>query len=97
MWPESLHLLLKSFCSAQGETKGIKDFISVLMFYRDHQAGEVEAAVELALENNIRTSEGVRHILIYTNETGACIAPLANWPTMPPPDVTVYGQLGGVR
>ena len=97
MWPKSLHLLLKSFCSAQGETKGIKDFISVLMFYREHQAGDVEAAVELALENNIRTSEGVRHILIYTNETGACIAPLANWPSMPPPDVTVYGQLGGVR
>jgi hypothetical protein len=97
MWPESLHLLLKSFCSAQGETKGIKDFISVLMFYREHPAGEVEAAVELALENNIRTSEGVRHVLIYTNESGACIAPLANWPSMPPPDVTVYGQLGGVR
>lgn len=97
MWPESLHLLLKSFCSAQGETKGIKDFISVLMFYREHQASEVEAAVELALENNIRTSEGVRHVFIYTNEPDACIAPLANWPSMPPPDVTVYGQLGGVR
>ncbi|MBW1903223.1 MAG: hypothetical protein JRJ20_16590 [Deltaproteobacteria bacterium] len=97
MWPESLHLLLKSFCSAQGETKGIKDFISVLMFYREHHASEVEAAVELALENNIRTSEGVRHVLIYTNEPDACIAPLANWPSMPPPDVTVYGQLGGVR
>ena len=51
---------------AQGETKGIKDFISVLMFYREHHASEVEAAVEPALENNIRTSEGVRHVFIYS-------------------------------
>ena len=88
---------LESFCSAQGETKGIKDFISVLMFYRDHPASEVEGAVELALENHIHTSAGVHHVLIYTNEPDVCIAPLANWPSMPPPDVTVYGQLGGVK
>ncbi|MFW8602540.1 IS21 family transposase, partial [Desulfobacterota bacterium M19] len=30
-WPESLHRLLRRFCESQGETKGIKDFISVLM------------------------------------------------------------------
>ena len=97
MWPESLHLLLKSFCDSYGETRGIKDFISVLMFYREYHADEVEAAVELAIENNIRTSEGVRHILIYTNDPATGIAPLAKWPSLPPPDVTVYGQLGGVK
>lgn len=48
-WPESLDLLLERFCQTQGETKGIKDFISVLFFYRDHDADEVEAAIELAL------------------------------------------------
>jgi transposase len=96
MWPESLNLLLESFTTAQGETKGIKDFILVLMLYREHSDGEVEAAVDLALENNIRTSDGVRHILIYANDVNANIVPLANWPSLPPPDVTVYGQLGGV-
>lgn len=96
IWPESLNLLLKSFTTAQGETRGIKDFISVLMLYRKHSADEVEAAVDLALENNIRTSDGVRHILIYANDTDADIIPLDNWPSLPPPDVTVYGQLGGV-
>jgi transposase len=96
IWPESLNLLLKSFTTAQGETKGIKDFISVLMLYREHSNDEVEAAVDLALENNIRTSDGVRHILIYANDTDAGIVPLENWPSLPPPDVTVYGQLGGV-
>jgi len=96
MWPESLNLLLKSFTTAQGETRGVKDFISVLMLYREHSVDEVEAAVDLALENNIRTSDGVRHILIYANDTDTGIIPLDNWPSLPPPDVTVYGQLGGV-
>jgi hypothetical protein len=96
IWPEPLNLLLKSFTTAQGETKGIKDFISVLMLYREHSTDEAEAAVDLALKNNIRTSDGIRHILIYANDTGADIVPLENWPSLPPPDVTVYGQLGGV-
>ena len=65
-WPQSLHLLLERFCRSQGETNGIKDFITVLMFYRDYKAGEIEAAVELALENSISTSDGVHHVLAYT-------------------------------
>ena len=65
-WPQSLNLLLERFCSSQGETNGIKDFITVLMFYRDYKASEIEAAVELALENSISTSDGVHHVLTYT-------------------------------
>ena len=67
------------------------------MFYRDHKAGEVEAAVELAIENNISTSAGVRHIFTYTGDTGATAAALAAWPSLPPPNTKVYGQLGGVQ
>jgi transposase len=96
-WPESLHRLLASFCSSQGETKGIKDFIPVLMLYKANRPGEVEAAVELALEKNISTSDGVLHILIYANETGNATSPLADWPSLPLPGVTVYGVLGGVH
>jgi transposase len=96
-WPESLRLLLERFCRAQGETNGIKDFITVLMLYRDHQVGEIEAAVELAAEKHISTSEGVRHILARAGAADAEIAPLAAWSTLPPPDVAAYGQLGGVQ
>jgi transposase len=96
-WPQSLHRLLASFCRTQGETKGIKDFITVLMLYSRYKDNEVEAAVELALEKNIYGSEGVRHLLIYANELGTAIAPLANWPSLPSPDVSVYGVLGGVQ
>ena len=96
-WPQSLHKLLTIFCRMQGETKGIKDFIAVLMLYSHYKADEVEAAVELALEKDLYSSEGVRHLLIYANEQSAAIAPLANWPSLPSPDVSVYGVLGGVQ
>ena len=96
-WSLSLNTLLERFCRAQGETKGIKDFIAVLMSYRDYAAGEVEAAVELAIENNISTSDGVRHLLIYAGDVYETIAPLAFWSSLPPPNISVYGQLGGVQ
>lgn len=96
-WPQSLHQLLADFCATQGETKGIKDFIAVLMLYSRYKADEVEAAVELALEMNLRSSDGVRHLLIYANEPAATIAPLSNWPSLPSPDVSIYGVLGGVQ
>jgi hypothetical protein len=95
-WPESLNRLLEKFCSSQGQSGGVRDFISVLMLYREYKAGEVEAAVSLALENNISESSGVRCILDYTLGTSAHIVPLENWPSLPPPDITVYRQLGGV-
>jgi hypothetical protein len=97
VWPDTLHALLRGFCRSQGETKGIKDFLSVLLLYREYPASEVEAAVDLAVEHNLRTSEGVRHLLLYTHEDGAAIAPLSNWASLPPPDVGAYGQLGGVQ
>jgi hypothetical protein len=96
-WPPSLHQLLATFCSVQGETKGIKDFIAVLMLFGRYPADEVEAAVELALEKNINGSEGVHHLLIYANEEESTAAPLQNWPGLPSPDVTVYGVLGDVQ
>lgn len=96
-WPSSLNALLERFCHAQGETKGIKDFVAVLMLYRDYKAGEVEAAVGLAIEHNISSSEGVRHLLAYANGTDRAIAPLATWSSLPEPDISAYGQLGGVQ
>jgi len=95
IWPPSLNVLLERFCHAQGATKGIKDFITVLMFYRDYKAGEVEAAVDLAIEHHISSSDGVRHLLTYSNGTDTSMASLASWPSLPAPDLSVYGQLGG--
>lgn len=96
-WPESLEKFLDRLCRAQGETKGTKDFITVLMLYRNHEADEVEAAVELALENNISSSQGVRHLLIYANGVESITSTLSGWDSLPPADVKQYGQLGGIQ
>ena len=92
-WPPSLEKLLARFQESQGETAGIKDFISVLMLYREHSGQEIEAAVELALAHQLSSSPGVKHLL-HKSEPGQ--APLPQWPATLIPDVSVYGQLGGV-
>ncbi len=69
----------------------------MLMLYGQYQSGEVDAAVELALEKNIQASDGVQHILLYANEAIEPFAPLANWMSLPSPDLTIYGELGGVQ
>jgi transposase len=95
-WSPSLERLLERFQNSQGETAGIKDFISVLMLYRDHSAGEIQAALDKALEAGISTSHGVRHLVKH----GVCNTdhpePLASWPTLPPADVSVYERFGGL-
>ena len=96
MWPESLERLLVRFQSTQGETASIKDFINVLMLYRDHSGSEVERAVAQALEAGISSSQAVAHVLKYAASPAAHPEPLASWPALPPADVAVYGQLGGV-
>jgi len=96
-WPLCLHRLLESFRCSQGDTKGTKDFISVLMLYGDYAADDVEAAVELVLEKKLSTSDGVRHLLIHANETRITTDRLRDWQSLPAPDVSVYGALGGAQ
>jgi transposase len=95
-WSKSLERLLEKFQASRGSTDGIKDFISVLMLYRDHGAEDVDAAVELALERGISASSGVKHILVHSTP-GVDFAPLSNWPATLPADVSIYGQLGGLQ
>ena len=82
------------FQENQGETAGIKDFISVLMLYREHPGEAIAAAVELALKNHLSSSQGVKHLLLQGKSEG--LAPLQQWPATLMPDLSVYGQLGVV-
>jgi len=92
-WPKVFNELLERFRNEHGETKGIKEFISVLMLYKDYSWEDIESAVELALESNIGSSEGVKHILVFMKEPREEVLPLADWLRLPPPDISVYGQL----
>ena len=97
VWPESLENLLERFCEKQGQTAGVKDFISVLMFYRDHSQSDVEDAVEKALKANLSTSDGVKSVLSYPKTQEAKPEPLVQWNRLPAPNMAVYGQLGGLQ
>jgi len=95
-WPFCLERLLNKFCQKQGHTKGIKDFISVLLLYKDHSGEDIESAVETALSSGAGSSQAVKHILIHKEcERDQSFSALENWLTLPPPDVSVYGQIGG--
>jgi len=95
-WPACLEKLLARFKERQGETSGIKDFIGVLMLYRDYQPEDIEAVVELALENSVSTGDGIKHMLVYSGPEEH-FEPLAGWPATPVPDMTRYAALGVIR
>jgi len=95
-WPACLERLLAKFREKQGETSGIKDFIGILMLYRDYPPEDIEAAVELALGNSVSTSDGIKHMLIYSGKEEH-FEPLAGWPATLVTDVARYAQLGVVR
>jgi len=46
VWPECLEQLLERFREKQGHTKGTKDFINVLMLFKEHKREDVISAVE---------------------------------------------------
>ncbi len=96
VWPACLEKLLLRFKERQGDTGGIKDFISVLMLYRDYPAEDIEVVVELALEASVSTSDGIKHLLVYSGPEEH-FESLAGWPATLVPDVARYGQLGVVR
>jgi len=95
-WPLCLERFLDKCCQRQGHTKGIKDFISVLMLYKDHASGDIASAVSTALSSGAGTSQAVKHILLHKRDNDSqSFSTLDNWQTLPPPDVSVYGRIGG--
>ena len=96
MWPECLDPLLRRFREKQGHTKGTKDFINVLMLFKEHKREDVIFAVEEILSAGVSSSEAVEHTLIKKIASAAYSpVPLNNWHTFPTPDVSVYNRIGG--
>ena len=95
-WPICLEELLERFRCKHGSTNGIKDFISVLMLYKQFEAKDIETAVKLALASDGGSSATVEYILRSANRS--CDQPVGrvdNWPRLEPADVSVYQQIGG--
>jgi len=95
-WPQCLEGLLERFRQKQGDTKGTKEFISVLMLFKEHPGDDVIDAVDSALLANVSCADAVVHLLHNSAAINDCsIEPLFNWPRFAPADVSVYGQIGG--
>jgi len=92
-WPACLEELLDRFRKKQGETKGIKEFISILLLYKDYDAAEIEVAVKKALAARVSSGQAVRHML--RPAASKTFSALDDWQTLPPADVSVYQQIGG--
>ncbi|MDF1594278.1 MAG: IS21 family transposase [Desulfobacterales bacterium] len=92
-WPDCLEALLSRFNARQGDTKGVKEFIEVLMLFKDHDSSAVIEAVAHALAADIGSSAALKHLLLKSST--APIPALSSWQRLPPPDVSVYGQIGG--
>lgn len=96
-WPKVLTLMLNKVRLRYGQSKGTRDFVSLLMLYRTYGSDEIEAAVELALESGVADTAGVKHILLFTSDKEKKEKSLPNWQTLPASDPSVYAQLGSVK
>lgn len=92
-WPDCLEALLSRFSDRLGHTKGIKEFIAVLMLFKDHESAKVIEAVKSALAANISSSAAVAHLLL--KERTPSVPALSSWQRLSPPDVSVYDLIGG--
>ncbi len=54
------------------------------------------AAIEEAIGIGVSCSDAVLQILLNASEKETNrFSPLKNWETMPDPDITIYGEIGG--
>jgi len=66
------------------------------MLFKEHKKEDVLSAVEEALSAGVSSSETVEHILISRiAPVEYSPVPLNNWEPLPPPDISVYSQIGG--
>lgn len=95
-WPPSLEKLLERFREAQGQSRGIKEFIRVLMLFENHDHQKVNEAVEAAVSAGVSSSAAVEHLLPRPHGLDVPFS-LETWPVLSPPDVSVYSRIGGVQ
>lgn len=97
LWPASMNEMLEKCCQKYGESKGIKEFIEILMLFKENEESEVYSAIELATQNNISCCEGVKQLLEYTGESSTKSVPLKNWEVFEAPSLEPYADLGKVE
>jgi transposase len=95
-WPPVMEELLERFRREHEINRGTREFIDVLLLFRDHTAEAVEAAVRQGLLIGARDSASIRHLL-YSQQPTPPVAPLECYAQFPDADVSAYDELGGVQ
>ncbi|WP_029165579.1 IS21 family transposase [Aminiphilus circumscriptus] len=98
-WSDSLNSLLEQFQARQGENRGIKEFIDVLLLARRYGQKRVEAAASQALKNGLSDAAGIRHLLESAERQEETPTSLESerWTVLPAADVSVYSVLEAGR
>jgi len=96
-WPDDMEKLLHRFCESQGESRGVKDFILVLMLFRTRAKEDVHNAIKIAVAASLSNSNGVKHVLLSNQESPAKIESLPGRTRQPCANISPYAQLGGVQ
>jgi len=94
-WPDCYEELLARFCINKGRTKGIKDFIQVLLLHKKYNSQDIKTAVKKALHADVSCSNAVFHILKNQLEKPVSFNSLPDWDVFPPPDLSIYNRIGG--
>ena len=95
-WSGSLNTLLEGFCERQGENRGIKEFLDVLLLVRTYGQKRVEEAAERGLESGLSNVAGILHILESAERREETIIPLESerWTVLPAAYVSAYSVPG---
>jgi hypothetical protein len=90
---------LEQFHARQGENRGIKEFIDVLLLARRYGQKRVEAAASQALKNGLSDAAGIRHLLESAERQEETPTSLESerWTVLPAADVSVYSVLEAGR
>jgi len=96
-WSQNHEILLNRFCDNQGHSKGIKDFISLLLLYKENSNENMEVIIELAVQTGLKCTSAIKSLLAFNDSKDVTQPALNNWESSPTPDTGVYGFLGDVN
>lgn len=92
-WPQVYEEILSKMRQRNGETKGTREFLEFLMLHKIYDAGELESAAQLAVENGIYSKDGILQILRYLNEGQMETETVPGYDSIIPVDISQYSQL----
>jgi hypothetical protein len=95
IWPANYETLLNRFQTAQGISRGIKDFVTVLCLHRHFESALVDQAIATSVQCGASSSDAIIHLL-DTSKDNSQVQSLDGWDKYSLPDIGCYDQLGGV-